>query len=143
MRNIFNKSSIGTSKEDDTSGIMPIIGCHQTVQPTGNQQMTQKIADDPALSLTGIPKKNKSGTSQTIQDSYINQAALLQGDPMYISNRPLAMPPELKLFAAREIQELVEHLINSGEQATHDELHFVLFMINDLVKGLEDEFAIE
>ena len=93
--------------------------------------------------LTGIPKKNKSGTSQKTKDSYINQAATLQGDQMYISNEPLAQPPDEKLLIAYEVRELMLLLLEQGEQATHDEIHYVVFMMNCLIDEICNEPAFE
>ena len=56
---------------------------------------------------------------------------------MYISNCPPAGPPDEKLLIAHEVRELMLLLIEAGQQATHDELHYVLFMMNCLIEEVE------
>ena len=60
---------------------------------------------------------------------------------MYISNTPVAQPPDEKLLIAHEVRELMLLLIESGQQATHDELHYVLFMMNCMIDELENDTA--
>ena len=60
---------------------------------------------------------------------------------MYISNRPPAGPPDEKLLIAHEVRELMLLFIEAGQQATHDELHYVLFMVNCLIEEVERDAA--
>ena len=60
---------------------------------------------------------------------------------MYISNTPVAQPPDEKLLIAHEVRELMLLLIEAGQQATHDELHYVLFMMNCLIDEFEHDSA--
>ena len=60
---------------------------------------------------------------------------------MYISNTPVAQPPDEKLLIAHEVRELMLLLIEAGQQATHDELHYVLFMMNCMIDELENDAA--
>ena len=62
---------------------------------------------------------------------------------MYISNRPPKEPPDEKLLIAHEVRELMLLLIEAGQQATHDELHYVLFMMNCMIDELENDAAID
>ena len=60
---------------------------------------------------------------------------------MYISNYPPPVPPDEKLLIAHEVRELMLLLIEAGQQATHDELHYVLFMMNCLSEEVERDAA--
>ena len=60
---------------------------------------------------------------------------------MYISNTPVAPPPAEKLLIAHEVRELMLLLIEAGQQAIHDELHYVLFMMNCMIDELENDTA--
>ena len=58
---------------------------------------------------------------------------------MYISNCPPADPPDEKLLIADEVREMLLLLLEQGRQATHDELHYILFMMDYLIKEISDE----
>ena len=60
---------------------------------------------------------------------------------MYISNAPPAALPDEKLLIAHEVRELVLMLLEAGQQATHDELHYVLDMMNYLIADIENDAA--
>jgi hypothetical protein len=60
---------------------------------------------------------------------------------MYISNTHVAQPPDEKQLIAHEVRELMLLLIEAGQQATHDELHYVLFMMNCLIDEFENDAA--
>ena len=64
-----------------------------------------------------------------------------EGVPLYISNYPPPVPPDEKLLIAHEVRELMLLLIEAGQQATHDELHYVLFMMNCLIEEVERDAA--
>ena len=52
---------------------------------------------------------------------------------MYIPNRTLEdEPPDEILLIAEEVRELMAFLIAQGQQASHDELHYILFMMSEL-----------
>ena len=54
---------------------------------------------------------------------------------MYISNRaPEDDTPDEVLLIAEEVRELMAFLIEQGQQASHDELHYVLFMMTCLIE---------
>ena len=61
---------------------------------------------------------------------------------MYISNEPLAQPPDEKLLIAYEVRELMLLLLEQGVQATHDEIHYVLYMMECLIKEIDNEQAV-
>ena len=63
------------------------------------------------------------------------------GVPLYISNSPPKAPPDEKQLIAHEVRELMLLLIEAGQQATHDELHYVLFMMNCLIDEFENDAA--
>ena len=58
---------------------------------------------------------------------------------MYISNAPpeTVDTTELLLIAS-EVRELMLMLIEQGEQATHDEISFVIYMMNCLIEEAEN-----
>ena len=60
---------------------------------------------------------------------------------MYISISPPKAPPDEKQLIAHEVRELMLLLIEAGQQATHDELHYVLFMMNCLIDEFENDAA--
>ena len=60
---------------------------------------------------------------------------------MYISNCPPKEPPDEKLLIAKEVRELTLLLLEAGQQATHDEIHYVYFMMNCLIEELENDAA--
>jgi len=62
---------------------------------------------------------------------------------LYISNCPPKEPPDEKLLIAHEVRELMLLLIEAGQQATHDELHYVLEMMNLMIDELENDAAID
>ncbi len=54
---------------------------------------------------------------------------------MYIPNRaPVDEPPDEVLLIAEEVRELMAFLITQGQQASHDEIHYVLFMMSCLIE---------
>lgn len=57
---------------------------------------------------------------------------------MYISNRaPEDATSEEILLIAHEVRELCLLLLEQGEQATHDEISYVIFMMNCLIEEAE------
>ena len=57
---------------------------------------------------------------------------------MYISNRaPEDATSEEILLIANEVRELCLLLLEQGEQATHDEISYVIFMMNCLIEEAE------
>jgi len=57
---------------------------------------------------------------------------------LYISNRaPNDATSEEILLIAHEVRELCLLLLEQGEQATHDEISYVIFMMNHLIEEAE------
>ena len=57
---------------------------------------------------------------------------------MYISNAPQETVDTTELLLiASEVRELMLMLIEQGEQATHDEISFVIYMMNCLIEEAE------
>ena len=57
---------------------------------------------------------------------------------MYISNRAPADDTHAEiLLIAHEVRELCLLLLEQGEQATHDEISYVVFMMNYLIEEAE------
>ena len=57
---------------------------------------------------------------------------------MYIPNRaPIDEPPDEVLLIAEEVRELMLLLLTQGEQATHDEISYVVFMMTCLIEEAE------
>ena len=57
---------------------------------------------------------------------------------MYISNRAPADDAHDEIMQiAHEVRELCLLLIEQGEQATHDEISYVIFMMNQLIAEVE------
>ena len=58
---------------------------------------------------------------------------------MYISNAPQETVDTTELLLiASEVRELMLMLIEQGEQATHDEISFVIYMMNCLIEEAEN-----
>ena len=63
------------------------------------------------------------------------------GVPLYISNYSPPVPPDEKLLIAKEVRELTLLLLEAGQQATHDEIHYIYFMMNCLIDEFENDAA--
>ena len=94
-----------------------------------------------SLFLTNLLDENKSGTSFLSLSSLPTDHSSSEGGSLYISNCPPAGPPNEKLNIAYEVRELMLLLLESGETASHDELHFVLFMMECLIENIENDLA--
>ena len=117
--------------------VMHIMSCHQA-DSKGNQMAVQKRF---LRFLTRVTKKNKSGTSQTIYNNESIQANALKGGTSYISNRPPADPPSEAERIAHEVRELLLFMIEQDVQATHDEIHYVIFMMECLLEEVRRDAA--
>ena len=60
---------------------------------------------------------------------------------MYISNSPPADPPDEKLLIAHEVREMLLYILEQGEQATHDEISYVIYMMTCLIGEIEGDAA--
>ena len=60
---------------------------------------------------------------------------------MYISNRPPVNPPSEAERIAHEVQELLLFILEQDVQATHDEIHYIIFMMDCLLEEVGRDAA--
>ena len=72
--------------------------------------------------LTRVTKKNKSGTSQTIEDLESIQATALRGELLYISNAPPIDPEHEVILLAYLMREMILTKYEQGEYLSFDEM---------------------
>ena len=60
---------------------------------------------------------------------------------MYISNSPPPAQLSEKQLIAQEVHDMLLFMIEQGVQATHDELSYVVFMMECLLKEFEGDTA--
>ena len=104
---------------------MCIIGCHQA-DFKGNQMAVQKSLLE---FLTRVTKKNKSGTSQTIEDLESIQATALKGGFLYISNAPPIDPDHEVIQLAHLMLEMILTKYEQGEYLSFDEMIFIVELL--------------
>ena len=78
------------------------------------------------LFLTRVTKKNKSGTSRTIQSYESIQATALRGELLYISNAPPIDPEHEVIQLAYLMMEMILTKYEQGEYLSHDEMIFLV-----------------
>jgi hypothetical protein len=91
--------------------------------------------------LTRVTKKNKSGTSQTIYNPESIRANASKGGTLYISNNPPQDPPSEAELIAQEVKHLLLYILEQGEPATHDEIHYILFMMERMLEEVQSDAA--
>jgi len=72
--------------------------------------------------LTRVTKKNKSGTSHTIQSNESIQATALRGELLYISNAPPIHPEHEVILLAYLMREMILTKYEQGEYLSFDEM---------------------
>ena len=79
--------------------------------------------------LTRVTKKNKSGTSQTIQSNESIQATALRGELLYISNAPPIDPDHEVIQLAHLMMEMILTKYEQGEYLSFDEMIFLVELL--------------
>ena len=95
-----------------------------------------------SLFLTNPSNENKCRTSRTTKDNKpADHRSYEGGSYLYISNCPPADPPDEKLLIAHEVREMLLYILEQGEQATHDEISYVIYMMTCLIGEIEGDAA--
>jgi len=95
-----------------------------------------------SLFLTNPSNENKCRTSRTIKGNKpADHRSYEGGSYLYISNCPPADPPDEKLLIAHEVREMLLYILEQGEQATHDEISYVIYMMTCLIGEIEGDAA--
>ena len=94
-----------------------------------------------SLFLTNPSNENKCRTSRTIHNNKPTDHWSYEGGSLYISNSPPADPPDEKLLIAHEVREMLLYILEQGEQATHDEISYVIYMMPCLIGEIEGDAA--
>ena len=94
-----------------------------------------------SLFLTNPSNENKCRTSKKIYNNKPADHRSYEGGSLYISNSPPADPPDEKLLIAHEVREMLLYILEQGEQATHDEISYVIYMMTCLIGEIEGDAA--
>ena len=79
--------------------------------------------------MTRVTKKNKSGTSRTIQSYESIQATALRGELLYISNAPPIDPEHEVIQLAYLIREMILTKYEQGEYLSFDEMMYLVELL--------------
>ena len=81
------------------------------------------------LFLTRVTKKNKSGTSHTIQSNESIQATALRGELLYISNAPPIDPEHEVILLAYLMREMILTKYEQNENLSDDEMMYIVELL--------------
>ena len=79
--------------------------------------------------LTRVTKKNKSGTSRTIQSNESIQATALRGELLYISNAPPIDPEHEVILLAYLMREMILTKYEQNEYLSFDEMMHIVELL--------------